>query len=128
MNKKNGFTLIELMIVVAIIGLLAMIAYPSYQDSRDAVDNGNSASDIGVLIAAIERYTVIVGQLPDSLTEIKRQGKKDPWEKRYEYLRIDGNRGARPRVDRSMRPLNTDYDLYSKGKDGEYQSIACKRG
>ena len=37
-GKPNGFTLIELMIVVAIIAILAMIAYPSYQNYKIRVN------------------------------------------------------------------------------------------
>ena len=33
MNKQKAFTLIELMVTVAIVGILASIAYPNYQDS-----------------------------------------------------------------------------------------------
>jgi len=55
MKKSTGFTLIELMITVAIIGILASIAYPSYQDS---VRKSRRADAKGVLLGltnAMER-------------------------------------------------------------------------
>jgi len=55
MKKSTGFTLIELMITVAIIGILASIAYPSYQDS---VMKSRRADAKGVLLGltnAMER-------------------------------------------------------------------------
>jgi len=46
MHKQSGFTLIEVMVVVAILGILAAIAYPSYQDY---LDRGKVADGISVL-------------------------------------------------------------------------------
>lgn len=56
MKKARGFTLIELMIVVAIIGILAAIAYPSYQDSVRKSRRGDCAGALAGLANAMERH------------------------------------------------------------------------
>ena len=64
MKKQQGFTLIELMIVVAIIGILAAIAIPAYQDYtiRAQVSEGLNLS--AGAKAAISEYFMDTGTLP----------------------------------------------------------------
>ena len=54
-RKLRGFTLIELMIVVAVIAVLAAIAYPSYQDSVRKGRRGEAKSELVTLAQARER-------------------------------------------------------------------------
>ena len=57
MVKQNkGFTLIELMIVVAIIGILAAIAYPSYQEYVRRTKRTDAQADMMELANRLQRY------------------------------------------------------------------------
>jgi type IV pilus assembly protein PilE len=56
MQSKYGFTLIEVMIVVAIVAILATIAYPSYQDSIRKTRRADAKEALMRIAAAQERY------------------------------------------------------------------------
>ncbi|MDO6694025.1 type IV pilin protein [Aliiglaciecola sp. 3_MG-2023] len=55
-NWNKGFTLIELMITVAIVGIITSIAYPSYQGYLKTSNRGAAQSDLMALAAAMERH------------------------------------------------------------------------
>lgn len=56
MRKQSGFTLIEVMIVVVIIGILASIAYPSYQEYVRRANRAEGQAFLQDLAARQERY------------------------------------------------------------------------
>lgn len=53
---RKGFTLLEVLIVVIIIGILAAIAMPQYINTIEKARGGEAASNIGALRSALDRY------------------------------------------------------------------------
>ena len=64
LGNEGGFTLIELMIVVAIIGILAAIAVPLFMNIQARARTGKAQSDTRSLASAIVQYSAHCGDLP----------------------------------------------------------------
>jgi general secretion pathway protein G len=119
-RHTRGFTLVELGIAVAILGVLAALSLNQYLAYIERVRVARAVIELKDITAQLDPIAFEDGKLPNSLAALGLGGRRDPWGRPYAYLRIRGNPAAafRSRKDQWLVPLNTDYDLYSLGKDG----------
>lgn len=138
--QQNGFTLVELIIVIAIISTLAGIAVPFYSGYVQKAHKLRIISELKMIEKEITAYKIEWGVYPDSLRDIGLENLKDPWGNPYQYLKIEGVEKGKPpekgkpenkekseedqtlkqpRKDHFLVPVNTDFDLYSMGPDGK---------
>lgn len=141
-RRCRAFTMIELLIVVAIIGILVGIGIPLYSTQLYRAKVARAITDIYTIQRSITEYLTDRGELPDSLEEVEWDHLTDPWGNKYQYVKIDsegeeGNGGKGKDKDKGKgkekggngemrthetQALNSDYDLYSTGKDGKSEA------
>jgi general secretion pathway protein G len=116
---QRGFSLIELLVVLVILGLLAGLVLPNVMGRLSGAKHKAARSKVTLIQQSIDGFALDVGRLPDSLDElveqpsnaefwsgpyIKKSDLKDPWMNDWVYNH-PGERGA--------------YDLITYGEDGQ---------
>ncbi len=74
MKRNQGFTLIELMIVVAIIAIIAAIAIPSLLNARKAGNEASAISSLRTLTTVNEQYRTRFGDYANAMTSLSAEG------------------------------------------------------
>ncbi len=114
--RQRGFTIIELLIVMAILGMLAVMVAPNLFNQADGARRDAALSQISAIASALDTYRLDVGQYPDELQGLMENTAnraswngpylnndvpRDPWGFEFQYS-VDGNT----------------YTLMSYGADG----------
>jgi general secretion pathway protein G len=117
--SEGGLTLTEILVAVGIIGIIAAIALPLYGDSLQRAKITQAMADIHDISGKLKSWEIFNGGLPDTLAQAGIAAAYDPWGRPYQYLKITGLKGKGDvRKDHKLNPINSDFDLYSLGRDG----------
>ena len=95
-RAQAGFTLVEIMVVIVILGLLATMVATNVLTASDDASVGKAKSDVKTISEGVELYYLKNRQLPDTLEELVEKNEKgdsylknlpkDPWDNDYQLL------------------------------------------
>lgn len=124
MRNSRGFTLIEIMIVIAVIGILVVVAFPSFRQILIRSDRSDARNGLLELQLAQERFRTTNGSYastPDSLqTKLPKVGSDYFSERQFYQVQIDAGTANRAGYRASATAVST-------GKQNADSTAACKK-
>lgn len=85
----EGFTFIELMLAISIVGVLAALAIPNYMDFIEKARVARAVSELHALAKDINGFALGTGTYPNSLADVGLSTRLDPWGTPYQYYGIN---------------------------------------
>ncbi|MBT9520759.1 MAG: type II secretion system major pseudopilin GspG [Dechloromonas sp.] len=123
MNMQRGFTLLELLVVVAIIGLLAAYVGPKYFNQISRSEVTVAQAQIEAFARAVETYRIDTGHYPSVEQGLNalvvRPDNEKKWRGPYLMKEVPLDPWEHPYLYRQPGPNGSDYQLLSYGKDGQ---------
>jgi general secretion pathway protein G len=105
---------------MAIILTVCAIAIPNLQAAINAAKIAKAVGDIRAIGDDALGYNITNYVFPNTLADIGYGTYNDPWGNPYQYLNFANTNGkGKMRKDRFLVPINTYFDLYSMGPDGQ---------
>lgn len=117
-RAPRGFTVLEIMVALAVLAVMAVMATGQYGRYMERVRTARAITDIGAIETYVAHYQATNRTLPPTLADLNLPLPLDPWGNAYAYINHDTQPVGQFRKDKNIVPINTDYDLYSKGPDG----------
>ena len=122
-NRRDAFTLIEVLLVLVILVILGSLATNMFIGTQDTANKNAAKAQMGIIADPMNRYRLDMNKFPSKLEELweepsdselqeKWSGpyveklKNDPWENPYQYL-AEGKKNTKK------------YDFWSNGPDGQ---------
>jgi general secretion pathway protein G len=119
-SHSSGFTLVETLVALAMVLTLTALAIPNIETSIDRAHITRAVGDIHSIGTTIIGYQAVESVFPDTLGQLGYVKQLDPWGNPYQYLNFADTKGkGAMRKDRFLVPINSNFDLYSMGKDGQ---------